>query len=92
MTVWPASTFCVLPFSTRSWPCSAAFNTLSLATVLMDTATLARSTVRTWPMVTGLPALLWPATVMFTAPAGQLATSAAGTLVSQVPSGSTLAL
>ncbi|MNP85341.1 hypothetical protein D3C76_1850420 [compost metagenome] len=58
----------------------------------MAIATLLRSTFTTRVLETGLPMALLPATVTFIWPAGQLLTSAADTLVSQLPSASTLAL
>jgi hypothetical protein len=54
-------------------------------------ATVARSTVTSWLMETGLPALLWPATVTVTVPAARAPTSAAGIAALQVPSASTVA-
>ena len=91
VTVWFASTFEVVPESTRSAPFSAALITSSVAMASMLMATLARSTVTSWLMETGLPALLWPDTVTVTVPAASAPTSAAGIAALQVPSASTVA-
>ena len=89
VTVWFSSTFEVAPESTRSAPFSAALITSSEAIASMLMATVARSTVTSWLMETGLPALLWPATVTVTVPAAKAATSAAGIAALQEPSAST---
>ena len=52
-------------------------------------ATAARSTFTSWLMETGLPAVLWPATLTVTVPAASAPTSAAGIAALQVPSAST---
>ena len=57
----------------------------------MEIATAARSTVTGWVMVDVVPAVLVPLTVIFTVPAGQLLTSAAGTPTLHVPSANTVA-
>ena len=57
----------------------------------MEIATAARSTVTGWVIVVVVPAVLVPLTVIFTVPAGQLPTSAAGTPRLHVPSANTVA-
>ena len=81
----------MVPESTRSSPFSAALITSSVASALMLMATFARSTVTSWLIVTGLPALLCPSTVTVTVPAARAPTSAEGIAALQVPSASTVA-
>ena len=81
----------MVPESTRSSPFSAALITSSEAMASMLMATFARSTVTSWLIVTGLPALLWPSTVTVTVPAARALTSAEGIAALQVPSASTVA-
>ncbi|CZW32230.1 Uncharacterised protein [Enterobacter hormaechei] len=89
VTVWPASTFEEEPDSTRSWPFSAAFSTLSSVTLLMLIATGARSTSTTVPMFTGLPEVSCALALMVSDPSAHRETSAAGTAACHVPSAST---
>ena len=54
-------------------------------------ATVVRSTLTGWVMLVCVPALFAPLTVIFSVPAGQLLTSAAGTPTLQVPFANTVA-
>ena len=91
VTACPASTPDVLPESVNAAPFSAALITSSLVMLFMLTATVLRSTVSGWVMLVCVPALFAPLTVMFSVPAGQLLTSAAGTPTLQLPFASTVA-